>query len=497
MEPEIYSTGAKRNSATGKGAFELLPPKALRLLAEHFERGAGAHGARNWEKGIPLQRIFQSALRHSFDYLEGKANEDHALSAFWNWAVFIETRERIKAGYLPKELNNFLEVPLHKINKNKLVRDFAAVDEKFFKSCEWQKVDNGKGEKRWITQEEFLYPSAYTQKDHPPILQKANVKDFNRWVDSKEFWPNDLISFQIEYTSHETKLGRCYSNDFKRGIFEPIFWRYIKNELNDGSFVATYTKFNKKEIAPDCEEKARFLRIDDEFQDDYAEFKGMTLEKLKVHPIYKVLAPILAQPEKAVATDLAAKPINMQVIEWINIHEIPQLNRILLLKYNVKHLKQFSPHFPVAEYAIGYANNIDQTLYTHWAYLSKPFDQDQIKADKALDQVIKNKESNLVVPSGYRPFQYKHALPAKKEVLACTSQDGEIKQAIHEIKVKNSWFPSIIHTPFKMFTTKDYIFVNDVAADFIGNDPVGKALSFDDPDFQTIWKNYQYWRYDN
>jgi hypothetical protein len=65
---EEYSSGAVRDVATGKGRFDLLPPHALMRLAQLYEVGATKYAARNWEKGIPLDRFIDSAFRHMCCY---------------------------------------------------------------------------------------------------------------------------------------------------------------------------------------------------------------------------------------------------------------------------------------------------------------------------------------------------------------------------------------------------------------------------------------------
>jgi hypothetical protein len=103
---EGFSTGAQRDSRTGKGRFDLLPPRALLRVAKHFEAGALKYSDRNWEKGQPLSRYFDSALRHLNSFLAGQVDEDHATAAAWNVLCLIETRERITEGWLPKELDD-------------------------------------------------------------------------------------------------------------------------------------------------------------------------------------------------------------------------------------------------------------------------------------------------------------------------------------------------------------------------------------------------------
>lgn len=101
-----FSTGSVRDSQIGKGRYDLLPPRAIRAVAIRFEQGADAYGDRNWEKGQPLSRLINSALRHAFQASAGETDEDHAAASAWNVLAFIETRERIRLGLLPAELDD-------------------------------------------------------------------------------------------------------------------------------------------------------------------------------------------------------------------------------------------------------------------------------------------------------------------------------------------------------------------------------------------------------
>jgi addiction module HigA family antidote len=99
-----FSTGAHRDVQTGKGRFDLLPPGAIQRLARHFEKGATKYGDRNWEKGIPLSRFMDSALRHAFSYIAGNKDEDHLVAAAWNLIAALETEHRALEEQLPREL---------------------------------------------------------------------------------------------------------------------------------------------------------------------------------------------------------------------------------------------------------------------------------------------------------------------------------------------------------------------------------------------------------
>jgi hypothetical protein len=99
-----------REPATGKGRFDLLSPESILALAQHFEVGANKYADRNWEHGIPLSRFTDSALRHTFQFMDGAGGEDHLLAAAWNLMAAWATRDRIQKGRLPRKL---ADIPAH------------------------------------------------------------------------------------------------------------------------------------------------------------------------------------------------------------------------------------------------------------------------------------------------------------------------------------------------------------------------------------------------
>jgi hypothetical protein len=101
-----FSTGAVRDLAGGKGRFDLLPFRAIREVAIHFEGGAEKYGERNWERGIPLGVYVDSALRHIGQLMTGDHSERHDRAAAWNLLCLVETAERIRSGELPPELDD-------------------------------------------------------------------------------------------------------------------------------------------------------------------------------------------------------------------------------------------------------------------------------------------------------------------------------------------------------------------------------------------------------
>lgn len=106
-----FGSGAVRDLGTGKGRFDLMSPIGNRRLARHYENGATKYEDRNWEKGMPLHRFLESAIRHVNDYLfcritGEEQSEDHLAAAVWNLYGFMHTDEMITMDRLPPELDD-------------------------------------------------------------------------------------------------------------------------------------------------------------------------------------------------------------------------------------------------------------------------------------------------------------------------------------------------------------------------------------------------------
>lgn len=101
-----YNTGAKRQNAEGKGTPVLFPGDAYLGICKHFEDGAAHYGGRNWEKGLPLSTYIDSIERHIAQEKMGLTDESHDRAIAWNAVCYLATKLRIKAGILPKELDD-------------------------------------------------------------------------------------------------------------------------------------------------------------------------------------------------------------------------------------------------------------------------------------------------------------------------------------------------------------------------------------------------------
>ena len=106
---ENFTTGSRRDTREGKGRYDLASVYAEDRMAKHLENGARKYGDRNWEKGQPLSRYYDSAKRHINKRLAGFTDEDHDAAAAWNIMAAMHTKMLIDAGRLPKELDDMPE----------------------------------------------------------------------------------------------------------------------------------------------------------------------------------------------------------------------------------------------------------------------------------------------------------------------------------------------------------------------------------------------------
>jgi hypothetical protein len=106
-ERETCSSGMMREPENDRGRFDLISPIFLRRLAVLYERGALKYADRNWEKGMPFSRFFNSAMRHMNQFQEGHRDEDHLIQAAWNLSCIVHLLVMIERGKVPKEFNDF------------------------------------------------------------------------------------------------------------------------------------------------------------------------------------------------------------------------------------------------------------------------------------------------------------------------------------------------------------------------------------------------------
>ena len=96
-----FQTGAVRDTG-GKGRMDLLPWCALLRVSKHMEdailpdpeTGKPHYPERNWEKGLPMHSMLDSAMRHLAKYMEGWDDEDHLCAAATNLLMAMWMEER-------------------------------------------------------------------------------------------------------------------------------------------------------------------------------------------------------------------------------------------------------------------------------------------------------------------------------------------------------------------------------------------------------------------
>ncbi len=101
---KVFETGANRDLSSGKGRFDLIPWETIRALAIHFEKGCTKYGERNWEKGIPISRYMDSAIRHLAQFIDGEDDENHLIAALWNITCAYQTILWTQHKRLPETL---------------------------------------------------------------------------------------------------------------------------------------------------------------------------------------------------------------------------------------------------------------------------------------------------------------------------------------------------------------------------------------------------------
>jgi len=93
---EKFGSGAVRDTHEDKSRFDLIPPLALKRVADLYTRGAIKYDERNWEKGIPISRCYASLMRHVFQYGMGDIEEDHLAAVAWNALAIMHFEETMR-----------------------------------------------------------------------------------------------------------------------------------------------------------------------------------------------------------------------------------------------------------------------------------------------------------------------------------------------------------------------------------------------------------------
>lgn len=100
---------------TGKTRWHLLPYDGLKLLADHYTRGAEKYAERNWELGMDYSKCFNSLQRHLTAWFNGEdydvdektgARALHLVAVVWNaMALLVYTIRGVGRDDRPSKLN--------------------------------------------------------------------------------------------------------------------------------------------------------------------------------------------------------------------------------------------------------------------------------------------------------------------------------------------------------------------------------------------------------
>lgn len=92
-ERQEFETGAKRDTQTGKPRYDLIPPLALKRVADLYAKGAIKYDEHNWTKGMPLSRFLASMMRHAMQFSMGDKDEDHLAAVIFNALAIMHFQE--------------------------------------------------------------------------------------------------------------------------------------------------------------------------------------------------------------------------------------------------------------------------------------------------------------------------------------------------------------------------------------------------------------------
>ena len=93
---------------TKDGEVEIRKSLVSKLLLNRLEallqRGAEKYTPDNWQKGLPLDVCFDSAMRHIVQWRFSDTSEDHLTAAICNLMFIMVLENKINIGELPREL---------------------------------------------------------------------------------------------------------------------------------------------------------------------------------------------------------------------------------------------------------------------------------------------------------------------------------------------------------------------------------------------------------
>lgn len=125
-ERENFETWAVRDTSKWKLRWDLIPVEALKRVAGIYTRGAEKYDDNNWKKGIPVSRMYESALRHLMSWrLNPNSEEDELAAVIFNLLGIMYFQETGRTDLFNWEFQNH-------INKTE--------EEKIYVMVNWEKL---------------------------------------------------------------------------------------------------------------------------------------------------------------------------------------------------------------------------------------------------------------------------------------------------------------------------------------------------------------------
>jgi hypothetical protein len=86
-------TGGQKGSKPAR--FDLIPPRPLWLLAEHYGKGAAKYADRNWERGTAWSLNFAALQRHAWAFWSGETTDPETgspsmIAVAWHAMALVE-----------------------------------------------------------------------------------------------------------------------------------------------------------------------------------------------------------------------------------------------------------------------------------------------------------------------------------------------------------------------------------------------------------------------
>ena len=247
-----FDSGAIRDVREDKGRYDLISPIALKRLAVVYEKGAKKYSDRNWEKGMPLCRYIDSAMRHIQQYLEGMRDEDHLGQAVFNIFGVIHTEEMINRGLLPKELNDLPKYVneaedfyylAHPFDSRKKVREWElGIEKKLGINILNPFYDTGRQDAKDIDKGRL---ARYTID--PKLIVEGDLK----WIKKSK----GLIAFVTGDLSYGTIQEIAYGHNFGKPVYSVITNGHEKHPWLQYHSTKVFTKMGDLEKFLENEKK--------------------------------------------------------------------------------------------------------------------------------------------------------------------------------------------------------------------------------------------------